>query len=191
MTESARTPEFEAYAEARKALKYGLHDAAHSVYRLMMSEAWRDYVTPDGQHVYHDRFEDFVVAEPLEGLGTDMETVRRLFRDFPKYLSDLLEITKRGPGRPKSETGHIVTNNDRPEGNTAAKALRRLRDQRPDLHDKVIAEELSAHAAMVEAGFRPPTCTIRVDDPQRAAATIRRRFNQEDLDRLVSHLKDS
>ena len=32
--------------------------------------------------------------------------------------------------------------------------LRRLRDQRPDLHEQVLAGELSAHAAMVTAGFR-------------------------------------
>ncbi len=48
----------------------------------------------------------------------------------------------------------------RPEGNTAAKALRRLRKERPDLHARVLAEELSPHAAMHEAGFRRRTLTV-------------------------------
>jgi hypothetical protein len=42
----------------------------------------------------------------------------------------------------------------RPSGNSAAAALRRLERHRPDLLDRVLAGELSAHAAMLEAGFR-------------------------------------
>ena len=44
----------------------------------------------------------------------------------------------------------------RPSGTSAAAALRRLERYRPDLLDRVLAGELSAHAAMVEAGFRRP-----------------------------------
>jgi hypothetical protein len=43
-----------------------------------------------------------------------------------------------------------------PRGNTAAAALRRLRKDRPDIHGRVLAGELSPHAGMVEAGFRRP-----------------------------------
>jgi hypothetical protein len=48
-----------------------------------------------------------------------------------------------------------------PTGNTAALAIRRLRKDRPDIHARVLAGELSAHAGMVEAGFRkkPPSRT--------------------------------
>jgi hypothetical protein len=67
----------------------------------------------------------------------------------------------RGPrGRPEnvynsSGDVHIF---QRPSGNSAAAALRRLERYRPDLLDRVLAGEMSAHAAMVEAGFRkgPP-----------------------------------
>jgi hypothetical protein len=41
-----------------------------------------------------------------------------------------------------------------PVGNSAAKALRVLRDKRPDIHARVLAGELSPHAGMIEAGFR-------------------------------------
>jgi hypothetical protein len=63
----------------------------------------------------------------------------------------------------------------RPEGNSRDKALRRLRDHRPDLHAQVLANELSAHAAMVEAGFRPRTFTVP-DNIDAAAPILRRRF---------------
>jgi hypothetical protein len=43
---------------------------------------------------------------------------------------------------------------ERPSGTSREAALRRLRKDRPDLHERVIARELTPHAAMVEAGFR-------------------------------------
>jgi hypothetical protein len=42
----------------------------------------------------------------------------------------------------------------RPSGNSAAAALRRLRKDRPDIHARVLAGELSPHAGMLAAGFR-------------------------------------
>ena len=42
----------------------------------------------------------------------------------------------------------------RPSGNSRAAFLRRLRKDRPDLHARVLAGELSPHAGMIEAGFR-------------------------------------
>jgi hypothetical protein len=46
----------------------------------------------------------------------------------------------------------------RPSGNSAAAALRRLERYRPDILNRVLAGEMSAHAGMIEAGFRkrPP-----------------------------------
>jgi hypothetical protein len=43
---------------------------------------------------------------------------------------------------------------ERPAGNSLAAALRRLRKDRPDIYARVLAGEISAHAGMVEAGFR-------------------------------------
>ncbi len=40
-----------------------------------------------------------------------------------------------------------------PTGNRTDAALRRLRKDRPDLPQRVINKELSAHAAMIEAGY--------------------------------------
>jgi hypothetical protein len=62
---------------------------------------------------------------------------------------------RRPPGRPKNvDNGHRDVNGFRPTGNSAAAALRRLERQRPDLLDRVLAGELSPHAAMLAAGFR-------------------------------------
>jgi hypothetical protein len=39
-------------------------------------------------------------------------------------------------------------------GNSNTYALRKLRKDRPDLHEQVVSGEKSPHAAMVEADFR-------------------------------------
>jgi hypothetical protein len=61
--------------------------------------------------------------------------------------------------RPKTvesvDNGHKdINTSGRPTGTSRACALRRLRDQRPDIHARVLAGEISPHAGMVEAGFR-------------------------------------
>jgi hypothetical protein len=50
----------------------------------------------------------------------------------------------------------IHDHRERPSGTSAAAALRRLEKDRPDIHARVLAGELSANAGMVEAGFRKP-----------------------------------
>ena len=60
--------------------------------------------------------------------------------------------------RPTSETVYNdrrrCTRFERPSGNSRAAFLRRLRKDRPDIHARVLAGELSPHAGMIEAGFR-------------------------------------
>lgn len=144
--------------------------------QILEAESWRDFVTQRGEHVQHERFADFVTTPPLHGLGATMDVVRRLVRDEPATV-DLLDRALQNP------TGPAVGNNvpNRPEGNTQAKALRRLRKDRPDLHAEVLAGSLSAHAAMVRAGFRHRTATVPVDDPERAAQALRRNMTAEQL----------
>ncbi len=48
----------------------------------------------------------------------------------------------------------------RPTGTSTDYALRRLRKDRPDLHQRVLNKELSPNAAMIEAGFRVKTFTL-------------------------------
>lgn len=50
--------------------------------------------------------------------------------------------------------GKDINTSGRPTGTSRAYALRRLREQRPDIHARVLAGEISPHAGMVEAGFR-------------------------------------
>ena len=65
-----------------------------------------------------------------------------------------------------------VHNSARPSGNSTAAFLRRLRKDRPDIHTRVLAGEISPHAGMIEAGFRRKPAALaagtvveRLDEP--------------------------
>ena len=65
----------------------------------------------------------------------------------------------RPTGRPaKAETVYNDESDvhafDRPSGNSRAAFLRRLRKDRPDIHARILAGEITPHGGMVEAGFR-------------------------------------
>lgn len=161
---------------------FALSNVADSLKTIIRDESWRDFVTKLGKEVHHERFVDFVTTPPLAGLGTDVRTLDRIVSEDPEAQS-MLDAASGA-----RSSGNNVPS--RPEGNTRRKALRRLRDQRPDLHDEVVAGRLSAHAAAVEAGFRPPTFTVRADDPVAAARVIRKHMTAEQLFTLARLLTE-
>ena len=60
----------------------------------------------------------------------------------------------------------------RPSGNSRAAFLRRLRKDRPDIHGRVLAGELSAYAGMVEAGFRKKPLPSRANEQTAPTETV-------------------
>jgi hypothetical protein len=81
---------------------------------------------------------------------------------------------------------HDVNEVGRPDGNSVEAALRRLRDQRTDLHERVLAGELTAHAAMIEAGFRKP----RKRDPMPGLSKLRRAWKRASADEREAFLRE-
>jgi hypothetical protein len=74
------------------------------------------------------------------------------------------------------------------QGDSVSYAVRRLGKYRPDLLERVRAGELSAHAAMVEAGFIPKAITIP-DEPVAAARRLLRHFQGDRLAQLIHELQ--
>ena len=74
-----------------------------------------------------------------------------------------------------------------PRGNRANYTLARLKRDAPKLAERVIAGELSAHAAAIEAGFRQRKIQVAptVDEFERA---IRKHLSDEDQAILVNKL---
>ncbi len=177
----------------------GLHGVPALLKRILKEEMWRDFVVAEtGQVQRYDRFVDFISTPPLEGLGTDLKTVTKLCEDDPEALELLTnETVNEWGGDRKSETARIkvsIRNLDgggtnKPVGTTRRYSLRKLAADAPMLHTRVLAGELSPHAAMVEAGFRDRTISIPVD-AEKAARAIRRHFTPDQIAALVDLLTE-
>ena len=81
--------------------------------------------------------------------------------------------------------------NKRPDGTSKDATLRRLRKDYPELHKRVLAGELSANAAALEAGFRRPSVQITDADPAAAAERIRKKLGDDFADQLKLALENT
>lgn len=186
----------EALGSALREGDHGLKTAPALLMRVLREGSWREFVTQRGDPVEHERFEQFVTKPPLKGLGATLRLVEKVIAAIEDdaertRAQDLIDQALQNPahvhmGQPD---GNIVP--VRPEGNTQAKALRRLRKDAPELHAEVLTGRLSAHAAMVQAGFRPKTISVPVGRPESIAAALRRHLTPEDLAALVRLLTDN
>lgn len=107
-----------------------------------------------------------------------------------RQVADLLNpaLTKPGEignGR-DSRSDNITPTPQR--GTDPEYAIRRLKRDRPDLAEQVLAGEISPHRAAIAAGFRKKTITVAIDDPERIAATLRRHLTPEQVAALKEAL---
>ncbi len=162
---------------------------------IVEKDMWREWVDPvTGEvHIYAS-FQEFVRAPFTEGLNAELHTLKNLCRDDVSALAAIDKATKKGRGNPTGNNQYTVDGNvdnvhvspidERPSGNTRQRAMRRLRKDRPDLHERVLADEISPHAAMVEAGFRKRTITVPADLDGATDALIKR-FGADALYEIV------
>jgi len=120
------------------------------VRRVLETEAWRRR-SFKGKTYEHDSFGSFIKTKPLAGCGWPPEKVEALIEDD----AELLTMWRKAMTAPK----HLHADTDNVSikpghGNSLAYTLDRLKRERPDLFDKVVAKEISANAAAIEAGFR-------------------------------------
>jgi hypothetical protein len=152
--------------------------------RVLAEGSWREFVTQRGEHVQHQRFADFVGTPPLKGIGASVDLLRRIVADDTEAV-DLLDRALQNPAHVHHDDNNIQVT--APQGTSKERALRKLRKDAPELHASVLAGRLSAHAAMVQAGFRPHTFTVS-PDPSSAARTLRKHMSPEQVAELVHFL---
>jgi len=171
--------------------------SVRSLIRVVVRDgSWRAFSAPDtGELVTYEEgaFLRFVGASPPHGLGTDAATLERLCGGDMEALAALEAATQRRQGGDRRSADFRASNGGfdstpgRAGSGSRQQALRRLRVARPDLHARVVAGELSAHAAMVAAGYRARTVPVPLD-PERAARTLARALSPEALASLARYL---
>lgn len=122
----------------------------------------------------------------------DAETRERM-AELRRTVTDLLNPKALDVGRPtKTEPENNVDNinisrKGMKGGTDPGSVLSRLKRDNPALAKRVLAGELSAHAAAIEAGFGRKTITVP-HDPVRAAKALRRHFDRDEIKLLISGL---
>src|SRR5690606_39932864 len=69
---------------------HGLSNVPVLLKRLLAEEWWREFETVRGEVVRHERFEEFVAAPPLKGLGSEISLIKRIVADDREAV-DLLD----------------------------------------------------------------------------------------------------
>lgn len=183
------------------AIRYGgssLADVPVLVIKVVDGDLWRKFRSPAGEEE-HRSFEEFVMKPSPGGLGTTISMLKDLCRSNKRALAAIEEATQQPAGNRTGRNQHTaevgtldnIQGSKAPTGTSESAALRRLRKDRPDLHAQVLNGEVSAHAAAVEAGFRPRTCTIRTDNPTSIVGTLRRQLDPETLATVTKLLTET
>lgn len=179
-------------SSALRSGEHGLVTVPGLIKRVLAEESWREFVTQMGEHVQYERFADFVATPPLKGLGSELSLIRRIVVDDPEALDLYDQAVRTSNGGDRRSESFSVNNihTERPAGTSQDRALRKLRSDAPELHAEVLAGHISAHAAMVKAGFRPKTFTVRADRPESVARTLRKHLTRDQLRELAEMLAD-
>lgn len=155
---------------------------------VIESGAWQSFHTPNGIPVRPASFRDFVTAQPFQGLGTTPDKIANHLGDNNSAVVKMRGLLKGKPGpKPVGNSGNNIIRTV--TGTRRDYTLERLERERPDLRARVDAKELSPNAAAIEAGFRPRTFTVRADDPEKIAATLRRQLPEDVLKRVINNLE--
>jgi hypothetical protein len=190
----------------------GLKSAPGMLRTVIEHEIWRKRVVEEtGELVSFKSFEEFVQAPPLEGLGSTIRQVKNLCKDDKAALAALDRATVGEPGAPEGNQNNAsgvnqYTLQDAEDSRTnglsqpicpttekkrdrSGRLLRRLREQRQDLHKQVLNKDKSVAEAAIEAGFYPKRISVNLRSPESAASSIRRSASPEFIEALVKDLQ--
>jgi len=140
--------------------------------KVIEDKAWADRCDKDG--IPFASFEAFVTCKLWHGLESTIDDLIAYCRNHPEVQAlirgEVAGVGKRGTNQ--HTAGHGVTKST--DGTTATYCLRRLKRDNPELAERVVSGDLSAHAAAILAGFRKATWTAPADAEALAVAVARR-----------------
>lgn len=152
--------------------------------QVIEEDLWHERQLPRSSIIEHyASFAAFIA----DGLGTTLPQLQDLCRRDRGALDAIDQVTQNPHGvnvNMDVDNVHIP----KPDGNSSAATLRRLRKARPDIHKRVLAGELSPNAGAIEAGFRQRKHQID-HDPIKAAKQLRRYFTETELHELSKALE--
>lgn len=159
---------------------------ARAMSQVIVSEAWRHFVTPKGETVKHDRLTDFIEAQPPHGIGLSMETTARLLDESAAKAAAEKVRTAIYADRPQANAvgrpaRNVCVANITAEQQDSAYVVSRLKRDDPQLAAQVVDGKLTPNAAAVKAGIRHKYARIRTDDPMKAVAKLLEHYDRDTI----------
>ena len=173
--------------------KRAIPDARQYYFELIEKELFCDI---QNKRDRHEAYKLFIERPILDGgLGTTNEEFIHHFRDFDDVLLKHRELWSKGKGgdvkskNAKINSNNVTIDNSIDRGNSRTYAIQRLKDSgNTELAQKVMAKELSANAAMIQAGLKLPTITVRQEEKD-FARVLRKLFTNEQIDAICNAAK--
>lgn len=159
---------------------------AYVVTELVDDDVWREFERPPHRlerYVDFDKFcQDYAEISAEQVLEicevVDIERTNPHRRGFDKLRRLVHKTTAEQPIGRKGGTDNIRTGS---AGTDPSYLLRRLQRDDPKLANKVIAGDLTPHAAAVQAGIRRPYVQVRTDDVSLAVAVLLRHYDKNEI----------
>lgn len=155
--------------------------------QLKEHEAWQVWLPDEPKTLERFCTEAFgYSAEFLETMDRGVQVLDGQGHEGPISEQQALAALKENGGDRRSAEfqSDNITLKDGGRGTSETYILRRLKRDRPDLAELVLDGKVTARAAGIAAGFIPRMASVPIDDPDRLAATLRRRLTPAALDRL-------
>lgn len=154
------------------------------VRRLLETGAWKKRTIRTGKVVEHSSFYSFLTSPPLNGCGYDPAKIVKLISGDIETLAlwrEAMAAKKGGDRKTASNNDNIITRNES-QGTSKAYTVSRLKRQRLDLFDRVVAGELSPNQAAIEAGFR------KIRTPLMLLRSFWKKATQAERDQFLSEV---
>ena len=131
--------------------------------RVIQEKVWERRIH-NGHLIELPNLRALITEKPIRGWGQNPDKIQAVIQDDAEALALFREAMVDGPGQPKTTEAKSINDNVintlSSQGNSKAYTVSRLKRDRPDLFEKVVAGELSANKAAIEAGFRRKPTTI-------------------------------
>lgn len=164
--------------------------------KIIVNKAW-ERRTVKGRVVELKSLRELITMQPINGWGEDPKKVEAVIKEDAEVLTMFREAmtpSKGGDGsnqhneKKRANNNNIIISSPSTQGTSKSYTLSRLEKESPELFRRVIAGELSANAAAIEAGFRVKTVSIPLD-PQKTADALKRHFSRKQIKAIIQALK--
>lgn len=171
--------------------EYGVSstDAAEGIEYILDNDLWKERDPSPGllEKRTYKYFPEFCEDQAPWGLRTSYATVIDVCKRNDKVYHKVVEAGKQSIGKKPKDNVYNVNNNASTKGNSKAYGLSRLSKYRADLYELVVSGEMTTNEAMIEAGYREKTYTVKAD-PDYLVRWMKKHLTDEQIEMIVNEL---